>query len=112
MEEVDYCLRVRKAGYQVGYSSACEVTHFEGAGRPWVGERALLNTMDSYMVYFSKFHGSTAVLVLRVLLTTVLLMRSMAYLASHNLRMGLHGSEKSKAYFHAALKLTCGVFRH
>ena len=112
MEEVDYCLRVRKADYFVGYSSACEVTHFEGAGRPWVGERALLNTTESYMVYVSKFHGSTAVLVLRALLTPVFLMRAMAYMASYILHMDLYGSEKSKAYFHAALKLTGGVFRH
>lgn len=112
MEEVDYCLRVRMAGFRVGYSSSCQVTHFEGAGRPWVGERALLNTTDSYMVYVSKFHGSAAVLMLRALLAPVFVMRSMAYLASYILCMDLHGFEKSKAYFHAALKLTRGVFRH
>lgn len=112
MEEVDYCLRVRGAGYIIGYSSACQVTHFEGAGRPWLGERALLNTTDSYMVYVSKFHGRAAVIQLRALLAPVFMMRSVATLVAYILRIDLYGLEKSQAFFHAALKLACGRARH
>lgn len=111
MEEVDYCLRVRKSGYMVGYSSACQVTHFEGAGRPWVGERALLNTVDSYMVYVSKFHGCAAVLVLRALLVPVFALRALAYWAVYMMRLDSYGTEKGRAYFLAALKLIRGSAR-
>ena len=111
MEEVDYCLRVRKTGYFVGYSSACQVTHFEGAGRPWVGERAVLNTADSYMVYIAKFHGRAAVLVLRALLAPVFALRALAYWAVYMMRLDSYGTEKSRAYFLAALKLIKGCAR-
>lgn len=111
MEEVDYCLRVRKTGYFVAYSSACQVTHFEGAGRPWVGERAVLNTADSYMVYIAKFHGRAAVLMLRALLAPIFAFRALAYWAVYMMRLDSYGTEKGRAYFLAALKLIRGCAR-
>ena len=111
MEEVDYCRRVRSVGLRVGYSCACQVTHFEGAGRPWVGESALLSTADSYMVYVSKFHGRVAVLVLRLLMVPVFMMRSLAFWAVYMVRIDSFGAEKGRAFFMASLKLIRGYAR-
>lgn len=108
MEDTDYCRRVRDVGNTVSYSAICEVVHFEGAGRSWIGERAVLNSTDSYMVYVKKFHGMMAVVVLRMLLSQVFFVRSSAHLITFLLGVDSNGYEKAKAYWRAALKLLLG----
>jgi GT2 family glycosyltransferase len=56
-EDVDYCRRVRDQGWKVAYHGSCMVTHYEGAGRAWIGCRALLNTSRSYFIYLTKHYG-------------------------------------------------------
>jgi GT2 family glycosyltransferase len=56
-EDVDYCRRVRDQGWKVLYRGDCIVTHYEGAGRTWIGCRALLNTSRSYFIYLTKHYG-------------------------------------------------------
>ncbi|MEN9544059.1 MAG: hypothetical protein RLZZ598_892 [Pseudomonadota bacterium] len=105
MEDTDYCRRVREAGHRVLYSALCEVTHFEGAGRPWIGERAVLNTTDSYLAYMRKFRGRFALLALRVLLSAVFLARSMANGVAVLTGRDPYGREKSQAFRRAAWRL-------
>lgn len=105
MEDTDYCRRVREAGHAVRYSAACEVTHFEGAGRPWIGERAVLNTTDSYLAYMRKFHGAFASLTVRSLLSPVFLARSAAHRVAALLKRDPHGQDKARAFQRAAMRL-------
>ena len=105
MEDTDYCRRIRELGYLVVYSACTVVTHFEGAGRAWIGERAVLNTTHSYLVYTNKYYGGRGSLLLRLLLSPIFFTRAVA----HGL-LGVAGSDtngfsKAKAYGRAALKL-------
>lgn len=56
-EDVDYCLRVRNAGLQVAFVAETLVTHYEGAGRPWIGGMALQRTARSYYIFTRKHFG-------------------------------------------------------
>lgn len=78
-EDVDYCLRVRKAGYRVAYVADTLVTHYEGAGKPWIGEAALKRTARSYGLYLQKHHSSTVARATSLGISLVFLSRSMAF---------------------------------
>ena len=108
MEDVDFCRRLRDAGRKVLYSAACEVIHLEGAGRPWIGERAVLDSTNSYMVYVKKFEGKYGLAKLRVGLSIVFLARSMVHFMTAIFKTDPCGGEKSIAYRRAALKLLFG----
>ena len=78
-EDVDLCLRVRQAGFRIGYSADVTVTHFEGAGRPWIGVAALRRTTRSYLLYLRKHYGAVATLVVSVLLGLIFMSRAIAF---------------------------------
>lgn len=101
MEDVDYCERVRRAGGKISYTAATVVTHLEGAGRPWIGRRAVLNTATSYTIYVSKFYGLTGRLLLRMLLPPVWWSRAAGHWLMHLLGKDAYGAEKATAYFRA-----------
>lgn len=105
MEDTDYCRRVHSMNYKVVYSSSCKVVHFEGAGRSWVGERALLNTTNSYVIYISKFFGKISAVLLRVLLAPVFVARSLFFSPAILLGGDQVKIEKSVAYWRAAKML-------
>jgi GT2 family glycosyltransferase len=105
MEDTDYCRRVCMAGYAVAYSSSCEVTHFEGAGRAWIGERAVLNSTHSYLVYAKKYHGTSGGFSLRVLLAPVFLGRALVHGLLGMVKMDVNGLNKAKAFGRATLIL-------
>lgn len=79
MEDVDLCRRVRESGERIVFTPDVEVTHYEGAGREWIGERALRNTVRSYLIYTNKFYGTNAVTAVRAGLVMVLWLRSTYY---------------------------------
>lgn len=108
MEDTDYCRRVRDSGNKVIYSAACKVVHFEGSGRSWIGERAVLNSTNSYLIYVRKYHGMLAVVILRMLLSQVFIARSLAHFATFIFGMDSKGYEKANAYRRAAFTLLLG----
>ena len=108
MEDTDYCRRVHESGSKVIYSAACEVLHYEGAGKSWIGVRAVLNTTNSYVVFMRKHHGMAAVIVLRMLLSPVFIVRSLAHFFTFMFGMDTNGHEKASAYGRAALRLFFG----
>jgi N-acetylglucosaminyl-diphospho-decaprenol L-rhamnosyltransferase len=108
VEDVDYCKRVRAAGRTVLYSAKCDVTHLEGAGRSWIGERAVLNTATSYGVYFTKFHSPLERTCLGALMTIVFRLRSVAHNFAAMLGRDPDGRDKARAFAAAAQKM-CGL---
>ncbi|HTF70463.1 MAG TPA: glycosyltransferase family 2 protein [Edaphobacter sp.] len=67
-EEVDLCLRVKKAGYQIRYWPDVVVLHLGGESSKTVGTLRFSSTgsqltlwqMRSVFLYYRKHHGSTA----------------------------------------------------
>lgn len=110
MEDTDFCRRIRDYGYKVVYSASCEVMHFEGSGKRWIGKDAILNSTDSYMVYIKKYYGNVELFILRMLLALVFLVRSIGYIFANILgkEKEMDGYEKAKAYSLAALNLLLG----
>lgn len=80
-EDVDYCKRVRDAGYRVAYDHNVLVTHFEGAGKAWIGTPALLRTVRSYFIYLEKHAGILHARWCAAGLSAVFALRSMAFFA-------------------------------
>lgn len=105
IEDVDYCKRVRNAGYRVAYSPDAEVIHYEGAGKPWLGSNALNYSMQSYIRYIGTFYGSCNVFLLRGCLASIMFCRAMVY----GIISLFSGSEllkdKERAYFLASATL-------
>lgn len=105
VEDVDYCKRVRLAGYRVAYTPDLEVVHYEGAGKVWVGEKALARTLNSYVVYTNKFYGVFSVGLLRFGLSLIFFLRALAYRVTliHNKSDVI--LNKFKASWNASIKL-------
>ncbi len=102
LEDVDYCKMVRHAGYVICYTPAVQVTHYEGAGRSWIGEKALMNSMTSYILYTRKFYGPFSASIMRLCLGIVMLARSTIYAIQLLLKPSLVLVEKRRGYFTAA----------
>ena len=78
-EDVDYCLRIRSAGFRVAFVADTCVTHFEGAGRPWIGRAALQRTGRSYGIYLAKHHQVVIARAASLALAIVFFMRAIAF---------------------------------
>jgi N-acetylglucosaminyl-diphospho-decaprenol L-rhamnosyltransferase len=59
-EDVDFCRRVRAAGWEVHFLPAAEVTHVWGGSRRVAPASALLNAAAGRRHYFRKHHGPLA----------------------------------------------------
>ena len=107
-EDVDYCHRVRKLNKKVVYLSNATVTHFEGAGKPWIGRMALMRTVNSYRVYFSKYYSPLAFKITQFSLSAVFFARAGAFFAKSfisNDQVKTISKDKFSAYGEAAFKL-------
>ena len=109
VEDVDYCKRVRLAGYRVVYLPTSLITHFEGGGKEWIGEKALVRTVKSYQIYFKKFYGSLVSSIARILLSFVFFLRSFGYSVLSIFKPSSVLFEKRKAYFNAAISFLKGI---
>jgi len=79
VEDVDYCRRVRQAGYRIDYVAGVDVLHYEGAGKAWIGEMALMRTVTSYALYLNKYYGGVAATLAKRCLGAVMVARAQAY---------------------------------
>ncbi|MDR2924693.1 MAG: glycosyltransferase family 2 protein [Azoarcus sp.] len=107
-EDVDYCLRVRKLGKKNAYLSSVTVTHYEGAGKDWVGRMALLRTVHSYKNYYLKYYSSIVSKITFFSLSCVFHIRALAFLVKSLFSHGknkLIAKEKSFAFYEGANKL-------
>lgn len=108
MEDVDYCEQIKRAGGRVYYTTDTAVTHLEGAGRPWIGRRAVLNTAMSYTVYTRKFHGLLGRAVLGIVLPMVWWFRALGHGLMYLLGGDKYGADKAAAYGRAGLIVMFG----
>jgi len=67
-EELDWCRRVRQAGWRIVYLPAAQVVHYEGKSSEQVVAARHIHFQTSKVRYFRKFHGPLAAAVLRVFL--------------------------------------------
>jgi N-acetylglucosaminyl-diphospho-decaprenol L-rhamnosyltransferase len=79
VEDVDYCRRVRQRGYRIAYVADVHVLHYEGAGKPWIGEAALMRTMNSYALYLGKYYARPLAWLTKRSLGVLMLARASAY---------------------------------
>lgn len=105
MEDTDYCRRAHEYNYKIIYSADCNVVHYEGAGKSWIGERALSNTADSYIIYIEKFYGKIHLLLLRLLLPIIFFARSFGYCVTAKLHGNSISKEKAFAYWRVAIRI-------
>jgi N-acetylglucosaminyl-diphospho-decaprenol L-rhamnosyltransferase len=108
MEDVDYCEQVHRAGGKIYYTSATVVTHFEGAGRPWIGRRAVLNTANSYTIYARKFYGITGRVLIGLLLPPMWWLRAGGHGLLHLIGKDEYGLEKAAAFLRAGFVVLLG----
>lgn len=80
-EDVDLCYRVRQLGLKIAYTGKCSVTHFEGAGKAWIGVAALQRTARSYLLFTEKHYGAVPALGVSLLLGGIFLGRAAAFYA-------------------------------
>lgn len=67
-EEVDWCKRIKLAGWRVVYVGSAQIVHHGGKSSDQVVARRHIHFNTSKLRYFQKFHGRGAAAVLRVFL--------------------------------------------
>jgi N-acetylglucosaminyl-diphospho-decaprenol L-rhamnosyltransferase len=67
-EELDWCRRIKAAGWQVVYLPAAQVVHYEGKSSDQALPARHINFQSSKIRYFRKYHGRTAAAALRMYL--------------------------------------------
>lgn len=80
-EDVDLCYRVRQLGLKISYTEKCCVTHFEGAGKAWIGAAALNRTVRSYLLFTEKHYGALSAVGVSLFLGCVFLGRALVFYA-------------------------------
>lgn len=101
-EEIDYCRRVRLAGYSVTYAPAVAVMYYEGLARTRAFETTLLSTSRAYLLYMSKHFGNTLRTGVGLSLGAVFLARGLCYAVGALDRANSVAREKFRAYVRAA----------
>ncbi len=108
IEDVDYCKRVREAGYRVVYTPYVEIIHYQGAGCAWIGENALRNTKNSYLIYTKKFYGKCSIVFLRTGLCIVMFMRAIAFYFLSLFSKSIIVKKKARAFMKVSFQLLIG----
>ena len=67
-EELDWCRRVKTAGWRVVYLPSAQIIHYEGKSSEQVVAARHIRFQTSKVRYFRKFHGRLAAATLRVFL--------------------------------------------
>lgn len=74
-EEVDYCKRVKAAGWEVWYQPAAMIVHYEGVSfNQLIGVRRTVPFLNSAMYYVTKHHSILARLILSLFYSVAVLL--------------------------------------
>jgi GT2 family glycosyltransferase len=113
-EDVDYCRRVRAAGWRVGYRPEPVVVHLEAGGKAWPGAFALLRTCRSYYVLITKTAGRGRARALSLWLGALFGARSLAFGAIATLQAAPRVAlcrDKSAGYGRASRAMFAAAWR-
>ena len=103
-EEVDWCKRIKDAGWSIVYLPQATITHYEGRSSVQVSARRMIYFNTSKVRYLRKHHGQFQASVLRgallAMFTYQLLLESVKCLVGHKRELHL---ERMHAYW-AVLK--------
>jgi GT2 family glycosyltransferase len=89
-EETDFCLRARRAGYEVHYSAAGPIVHFGGESSRQASRRMVVQFRRSLVRFARKHHGPVYAAAVRALLALGLAAR-LPYWGLRSLRGGEAG---------------------
>lgn len=67
-EELDWCRRIKQAGWQIAYLPAAQVVHHTGKSSEQAVTARHINFQRAKLRYFHKYHGRFATLLLRLFL--------------------------------------------
>ena len=67
-EELDWCRRIKEAGWRIVYEPAAQVTHFVGQSSEQAVTARHINFQRAKLRYFRKYHGALAAGLLRAFL--------------------------------------------
>lgn len=76
-EEVDWCFRMKAAGWKVYYLPDAQVVHHSGQGAKQIGLSKMRIAYESQYLYFKKHHGLAQALLLRIISGMVLVLMRM-----------------------------------
>jgi len=92
LEDVDWCLRARQAGWKVWYTSRARVVHLKGHSSQPVLPRMLVEDQRSAYRFFRKHYGPSQVWALRFIVSLGCIVRGMFWAAR-----GLVGGRETAA---------------
>jgi GT2 family glycosyltransferase len=78
-EEVDYCIRAKKAGFKIGWTDKAVIMHLGGGSsndphfRQWAGE------FKGLLYLYNKYYGNFASMILKSLIYTAIVFRIFAF---------------------------------
>ena len=64
-EELDWCRRIKNAGWQIVYLPTAQITHYEGKSSEQVRAQRDIYFNTSKVRYFRKYHGARVAEILR-----------------------------------------------
>lgn len=67
-EEVDWCKRIKSAGWRVVYVGTAQIIHYGGQSTEQATTRKHIHFQQSKLRYFAKHHGPMAAMLVRVVL--------------------------------------------
>lgn len=67
-EELDWCKRIKAAGWQIVYYPEAQIVHYQGKSSEQASTMRHINFNRAKLRYFRKYHGLTAATILRAIL--------------------------------------------
>jgi GT2 family glycosyltransferase len=99
-EDLDWCRRMRQAGWQVWFVAAAAIRHWGGRSTRQVGDHGASWSVESIVRYFRKWGSRTDLFKARLVLSMGCLLRSVAWLLVGCFRPGQvrHAFSRSLGY--------------
>jgi len=110
VEDVDFCKRVRDKNLSIAYTPDVSIIHYEGAGKRWIGERAVTMTTTSYNKFLRKHYGKKKSFLSMSFIGVVFIIRSIAYYSLYVCKSNNDNLDKAKAYGRNGIRLMFGQY--
>ena len=67
-EEVDWCYRIKQAGYDVYFSCATKIVHIGRGSSNKISENAIVGEYKGILYFYKKYKGAALLQIVRLLL--------------------------------------------